>query len=105
MSADHLLKFKKVRLYRESSGNPNDANAFPRALNALNRRFLHTAILLLHYFRQMTRSQPMIAAAPIAASSISSNCGNPLTATEPITLPSFHTGTPPPQPTIRGSPK
>jgi len=105
MSANHLLKLKKVRLYREGSCETNDPNTFLRALNAFNLRFLHTAILLPNYFRRMTSIHPAIAAAPIAASSMSSNCGRPLTATEPITLPSFHTGTPPPQPTILGSPK
>ncbi len=48
---------------------------------------------------------PAISAAAISANSISSNCGSPLTATAPITLPSFRTGTPPPQPVNLGSPK
>ncbi len=50
-------------------------------------------------------TQPVITAAPNSASSISSACGNPLTAIAPTRLPSFQTGTPPPQPVNLGSPK
>lgn len=47
----------------------------------------------------------VIRSAPKLARSASSFEDSPLTATAPITSPSFRTGTPPPQPTNLGSPK